>query len=326
MSGGLRALVGLAAAISWLVAAERAAEASFPGGNGLLAYSRFSPSPGSQSTIWLVDPRSGRERQLTRMPRRCSGPDPLWDDVDPSFSPSGRFVVYAHSDTCDPRTADGGYVIRADGRNRRRIPIPAGELAFPGFSPSGNLLAYEGGFDEVFITSVERTARERELRLARSGYSLGDPAWGASARLALTLGGGGNIWGHIATVSPHGKDLRLVTRSARDSMPSWSPTADRIVFARAKENPLTDTIPYRSDILVAAARTPRPVRPKRLTRTRDAFNPTWSPDRRSIAYVRDLPSESFLAIMRARDGAGQQLITNNVHPDSRISWQPRPRR
>jgi Tol biopolymer transport system component len=261
------------------------------------------------------------------MPRGCRGPDPFWDDFDPSFSPSGRFVVYTHSDTCDPRTADGVYVIRADDRNRRRIPIRDSAFRghrFPGFSPSGKLLVFEREEESVFITSIARPAREREVRPARFAYFPRFPAWGSTGRLALVVAGD-DVGGHIATVNTAGKDLRLVTRSTRDSMPTWSPTADRIVFERRKENPVTAPLQYRSDILIGPARGQRSVRPKRLTHTRDAFNPTWSPDGRLVAYVRDFPSDSFLAIMRARDGRRQRLITNNVHPDSRISWQPRPR-
>jgi Tol biopolymer transport system component len=326
MIRGSRALVGLAAVLACSVLAVPIAEASFPCRNGLLAYSRIGSEfgPPFQATIWLIDPRSGRERPLTHVDRRCRGED--WEDFDPSFSPSGRFIVYTHTDSCGARIADGVYVIRADGRKRRHIPIDdsAVEYRFPGFSPSGRLLVFEREEEAVFITSLARPARDGELQLAREDYTALFPTWGANGRLALVVGSD-NVGGHIATVNADGKRLRLVTRSARDSMPHWSPNADRIVFERRKENPATAPLQYRSDILVAPARAKGPVRPKRLTHTRDVFNPTWSPDGRLIGYVRDRPSESFLAIMRARDGRRQRLLTKNVHPDSRISWQPRPR-
>ena len=77
-----------------------AAEAAFPGRNGLIAISRFMP--GGATTIWVVDPRSRRTRQLTRVPRRCRGAESAWQDSDPTFSASGRLVVYLHIEFDSP--------------------------------------------------------------------------------------------------------------------------------------------------------------------------------------------------------------------------------
>lgn len=331
----MRALVGLAVAVACAVAAVPVAEASFPGRNGLLAFSRFSADlrviQGMPDiTIWLVNPRSGRARPLTRVPRRCAGGESTWEDSDPSFSASGRLVVYAHTDTCDRNVPDGIYVIRPDGRGRRLISTGADSggfgILFPAISPSGRLVAFDNGDGSTFITRVARPHRQRELELARSDYESAYPTWGVTGRLALTVGQG-PLRGHIATVRPDGSDLRLVTRSIRDLAPDWSPTADRIVFGREKENPPTASDPERGDILVSPARSRRHRRPKRLTHTRDASSPAWSPDGRYIAFVRERPSgDASLTIMRARDGRGQRSVADGVNPVSRISWQPRPRR
>ena len=107
-------------------------------------------------------------------------------------------------------------------------------------------------------------------------------------------------------------------------MPDWSPTADRIVFQREKD--VGGTI--KADVLTAPARPKRHRRPLRLTATRDAYFPVWSPDGRSIAYVRAPGLQSTngsLWTMRAPDGGGQRLIATGVVAN-RISWQPRPRR
>ena len=83
-----------------------------------------------------------------------------------------------------------------------------------------------------------------------------------------------------------------------------------------------------ADVLTAPARPKRHRRPLRLTATRDAYFPVWSPDGRSIAYVRAPGLQSTngsLWTMRAPDGGGQQLIATGVVAN-RISWQPRPRR
>ncbi len=329
MSQVCRVSVALALALACLALADPVAEAAFPGANGLVAVERFDVLRWDV-TIWLVDTRSGRARELTHMPRRCRGPGPAWEDTEPSFSPSGRFIVYRHHDDCAPGTPNGIHVIRADGRDHRRLPVNS-LRADPAFSPSGRRLASEFG-GSIFVTRLDRPRRERELTDPRPLLSreFASPSWAASGRLALTLGASTGAVGHIATLRPDGRDLRLVTRSARDKEPDWSPTADRIAFARVKGH--ETVIHTGSDILLAPARAGRAQRPRRLTHTRDASSPVWSPDGREIAFVREIGfdreglPERRLAIMRARDGEGQRLLLDRLTPlGGGLSWQPLPR-
>jgi TolB protein len=310
------ALVGVAA-VGYLAAAVPGAEASFPGGNGVLAFGRLGPGLAT-TTIALVDLRSGRTREITHVPARCAGRSAIWDDSDPSFSASGRLLIYTHADDCDRRTPDGTYVIRPDGGGSRLLTRKL--LDHPVLSPSGESVASEDDRDRTLITDIDQPERHREL-LPRSRYSITKwPAWSATGRLALTVSGGGRESGHIATVSAQGRDLRLVTRSRRDVMPDWSPSGDRIAFAREKGN--------RTDILVVSARGRSDRRPQRLTHTRNAQSPVWSPNGRHIAYVRgnSIFEPASLVIMRARDGGRQRLVENRADVISGISWQPRPRR
>ena len=123
--------------------------------------------------------------------------------------------------------------------------------------------------------------------------------------------------GHIGTVTPNGKDLKLVTRSRRDAMADWSPRGDRIAFQRYRRGG--------NDVWVAPARQRAHRGPRRLTATRDARFPAWSPNGRRIAYVRTKASRGSLWIMCAADGEGHRPIATGVER-SQISWQPRPRR
>jgi Tol biopolymer transport system component len=291
------------------------AEASYPGRNGLIAFSRVGPNLNSPETIWLVDPRSGRTRPLTRARRFSS-----WEDYSPSFSPSGRFVAYVHSDDCD---GDGLYVIRVDGRERRRV-LHDLTADIPVFSPSATRLAFDSGDGETAIMELKDPGSRRELVLSRrSRYFTASPAWAVTGRLAIVVGGDDRGLGHIATVRPNGTGLHLVTRSARDASPDWSPTAGRIAFERDKPN----SGDYISDILVAPARAQRHARPRRITHTRDAFFPVWSPDGRNIAFPRARIDDATasLYIARARDGERLRVVARHLDPVGRISWQPRPR-
>jgi Tol biopolymer transport system component len=316
-----RTLAAVSTLFVCLASAVPAAEAAFPGRNGLIAFAREGPH--GESAIWVVDPRSRHARPLTHVPARCArGRWWGWWDSEPSFSASGRLLVYTHFDDCDPRTPNGVYVMRRDGSGRRLIRRETTWVVpeYPAFSPSGKLIACGDEASGTFVTAVRRPHRERELSLSLERYdSVERPAWGSTGRLAVSLGRG-----HIATVTPDGKGLRLVTRSARDTMPDWSPSADRIVFQREKLTRRT----IKADVLVAGARGKGHRRPRRLTKTRGAYAPIWSPDSRYIAYVRapDLFSPNgSLWVMRAADGGGQRLVATGVTAD-RIGWQPRPRR
>jgi Tol biopolymer transport system component len=319
-----------------------AAEASFPGRNGVIAFAREGPPfdrkpprEGGAWTIWVADPRTGRTRQLTHVSRRCGRRGWTWKDEDPSFSASGRLVAYVHEDSCDPRTPDGIYVMRADGTQRRLIRRTSSDeiKEIPAFSPSGALLAFSELYGDTSVRRIRPPRGERELGSCSSGYGrcpllrysqVVQPAWSPTGRLAVTLSGpdGEGDVGHIGTVTPDGKRLRLVTRSRRDAMPDWSPRGDRIVFHRQTWTGRA----FRGDVFVAPAQGERHRRPGRLTDTRDAFFPVWSPNGRYIAYVRD--PNAFLGpgslwIMRANDGGGQQLLATGLLSE-RISWQPRP--
>jgi Tol biopolymer transport system component len=339
----------------WLTAVVPSAEASFPGRNGLIAFAGEGPPfntnrvPEGAWTIRVVNPRSGRTRQLTRVSRRCGRRGWTWGDYEPSFSASGRLLVYVHSDECDPRTPDGIYVMRADGSGRRLIrrthldrDIDSTEaLEFPAFSPSARFVAFDDYLQEMHIIRMPlpheaalsincqfNGTRCRTFELARYLYP-GQPRFSSTGRLAVTLtvDRGAYDAGHIGTVAFDGEGLRLVgpprlvTHSRRDGQPDWSPRADRIVFQREKSTSRA----LNGDVFVAPAGGERHRRPRRLTETRDAFFPVWSPNGRRIAYVRGrFGLNGTLWTMRARDGRAQRLVATDVVID-RIGWQPRPR-
>lgn len=334
-----RVRVALVFALPCMALAGPVAEASFPGRNGVIAFTREAPSRGEGAfTIWIADPSSGRTRQLTHVSRRCAGREKTWVDADPSYSASGRLIVFGHEDACDPRSPDGIYVMRSDGTGRRLVlpDLRNKWRVSPALSPDERWLAfsfeYEHRGHEAFITSFPSPGRARSVVRGLPRYDDQiDLAWSADGRLALQLGSYDSVsWGHIATVAPNGKRLRLVTRSTRDRAPDWSPTGRRIVFARERPPSLGITR-FGSDVFVARAGGRIHHAPRRLTYTGDAFSPVWSPNGRYIAYL-DIPdalgsifSSGSLRIMRATDGQGQRLVARHVL-EGRFSWQPRPRR
>ena len=135
-----------ALAVVWFSAVVVGAEASFPGRNGLIAFAGEGPPFNTKHTegawtIRVVNPRSGRTRQLTHVPRRCTRRGWTWSDSEPSYSAAGRRLAYYHEDSCDPRTADGLYIMRADGSERRlirRMTSDENDIPeYPAISPCG---------------------------------------------------------------------------------------------------------------------------------------------------------------------------------------------
>jgi Tol biopolymer transport system component len=343
-----RVVVGLVGALGCFASAVPVAEASFPGGDGLIAFLREGPpfnkarNPVGAWTIWVANPSSGRTRQLTRVPRRCGQRGWTWNDSEPSYSASGRLITFLHEDSCDPRFADGIYIMRADGSGRRLIRRADEDLVelleFPAFSPSGRQVAFNQFLGGSQIISVPRAGerpvgacdvdrRCTEVFFPRYSETL-HPAWSSGGKLAFTLTGFGNEeeTGHIGIATPGDVDresvTRLATRSRRDAMPDWSPNEDRLVFHREK----TTRRDLEGNVLTAFSRG-KHRRPRRLTDTRDAFFPVWSPSGRKIAFARGEREEpnGTLWIMRAADGRRKRLLATDVYT-SRISWQPRPRR
>jgi hypothetical protein len=173
-----RESAALALTLAWVALAGPTAEASFPGANGWIAVERFDTL--HEDVTIRLHPRTGRVRKLTRMPRRCRGPERVWEDTAPSFSPSGRLVVYSHFDKCTPRPPNGIYVVRADGRARRRLPVSPLRHN-PALSPSGRLLASNFA-GSIFITRLDRPKSERELADPRRLFrQFASASWGANA-------------------------------------------------------------------------------------------------------------------------------------------------
>jgi hypothetical protein len=80
------AAVLMACAVVVLVVSEKA-EATFPGENGRIAYTDWDE--GKDYEIYTINPNGSGKRQLTHNNT---------DDIDPSYSPDAKKIVYAGQD------------------------------------------------------------------------------------------------------------------------------------------------------------------------------------------------------------------------------------
>ncbi len=95
--------------------------------------------PHERSHLWLVDARSGKARQLTD--------HPIYDEMYPSWSPDGKWIVLVSNRSPDPDLnldAVDIYRLPAAGGELQKIPTPIGEKQMPIYSPDGKWIAYYG--------------------------------------------------------------------------------------------------------------------------------------------------------------------------------------
>jgi Tol biopolymer transport system component len=244
-----------------------AAVAAFPGKNGWIAYVG-SPAGASQGGIFTVRPNGSGLRQLV-----VGGFDPSWsadgrrlaftrlepagntvftinadggaptpvvdgDAQDPSFSPSGRRIVYTDGDSI--RT------VRTDGTGQRRLlgAHPRGGLGSPQYSPNGKRIVFDGRPRGKPLEGIWTMRRDgsRLRRLAAhpppspdfSGPGEDAPDYSPDGRQIAFCHGcpTGGSGGAIHRMRADGSDRRRVLRTDDDAAaPAYAPDGDRIAVS-----------------------------------------------------------------------------------------------
>jgi dipeptidyl aminopeptidase/acylaminoacyl peptidase len=133
--GALAAVVGMLGAVGLLVlivVEVRPAEATFPGKNGKIAYSRYD---GHDYEIYTIYPGGGGRVQLTDNNTR---------DETPSYSPNGKKIAYVGHERGHDReiyTRDA-----TNGGGRFQVTHNQMRDEAPSWSPDGKRIAYYSGF------------------------------------------------------------------------------------------------------------------------------------------------------------------------------------
>jgi TolB protein len=173
--------------------------------------------------------------------------------------------------------------------------------SFPGRAGKIAFASDASGSDDIVVMNPDGSGREN-LTTGPEGDI--EPAWSPDGRLLAFVRDGA-----VHVVRADGSGLRRLTPGAS---PAWAPDGVRLVLAR-KTGRAADLYVIRSDGSGL----------RRLTRTAVAESePDWSPDGRSIAFVRAARDGSAHVYVMRPGGGGVRRVTSGSMEDLSPTWSP----
>ena len=247
-------------------------------------------SPDGRTIVFQSD-RSGHW-DIWTVPAKGGEPRPLTADADidyqPSWSPDGKWIAYGSL-----QAQSGGrlMVVPSDGGAPRELKVKAGSVGSPAWSSDGTWLYFAAG--RAITASTTRLSRvlfataETETPLVQR-LTLGaatdvDPDVAASGgRLAFA---GASYAPDLWVLDVHsGAERQLTATSCLEDYPNLSPDGRTLVFFSDRTG---ETRLYTLELAGGALQP--------LTEG-GAVQPRWSPDGKTVAYVRRTPQTTSVAL------------------------------
>jgi TolB protein len=174
---------------------------------GQIAYSQ------DDGHIWVVNASGRGARRVTSSPSAR--------DIDPSWSPDGRRIVFkAVPVTAGPNSrASAIVVVNIDGSGRRTVS-PAQDVESPSWSPDGTLIAFQL---KGKIALVQPDGRGLRVLPIHGGC----PSWAPNSEVIAICGDDGDIY----TIGRDGSVGRRLTRARGPDVPGpWSRDGKHLSF------------------------------------------------------------------------------------------------
>jgi Tol biopolymer transport system component len=301
-----------------------AAQATFPGENGKIAFSGCGPE---DCGVIAVDADGSERTQITHNPfvdRFCDRFG-CWEvparDITPHWSADGRHLAFSR----------GGdiYRARADGSGLTRLTATPALEYDPAWSPDGRRIAFtrspEQNVEQLFVMNSDGT---QVTQLAAVGDS---PDWSPDgSTIAYVIPNPNpnlpsttyNHYRDIHRINPDGTGGRPITASQEPELfgyedPSWSPDGRRIAATGAKLQS-RDCCRHDNDVWVMNADGSGRVNLTPNTIGEDNAQPVFSPDGTMIAA--QLSTQLIAMNADGTNVSDVSVLGEGGQPD----WQPLP--
>lgn len=302
------------------------AQATAPGTNGRIAYSRFADRTFSHADIVSANPDGTGIVKLTSTPVGTF-------DYNPDWSPDGSKIAFERDRSGCGCVESAGpseiFTMNVDGSDVRQITFDEfpGDLD-PSWSPDGTRIAVErfdipAGRDGLYIMNADGS---HPVQVTQNDARLGEnsePQWSPDGtKLVFQIAS--DTRGHaLFTINLDGTSEKRITPWGLDALHAdWSPSGRLIVF----EAPDADDAPPGTS---ANVYTIRPDGSHLVAVTHyqggdlNATNPAWSPDETKIVFVQ-LPGSGpfgFADIFTMNtDGSDIRQVTTSTFWDFRPDW------
>jgi TolB protein len=312
----LTLLAGACIAALGLTGLATAAQGSFHGQNGKIAFARhFRESTFDRKIqIWSVNPDGSGQTVVN---------DTSGYDLYPAWSPNGGKIAFAR--VLDPSVDSTFeiYVMNADGTGATRLTTNSTDDVQPSWSPDGGKLAFtafRGGNHEIYAMNADGTG---QVDLTNNPAEDLDPAWSPGGnKIAFSTTRNGKYEIDVMNADGTGQ-VNLTANLSGAADPAWSPDGQKIAFGGfgGVSNGVYVMNPDGSGANLVVA----------STADVSAGDPVWSPDGEKLAFVRSgprcgvgcSPQEIWVA---DSDGSNQIQLTNTGPslPNSGPDWQPLP--